>query len=321
MRPGRAEGNSGTAADDARIRWYPRAWRERYGAEMIDLMDEEYGSRLPPHAHRSLVFGGLVQRARSLDLLGDGMRPRDGIRSGALLVLAAWTAFVVAGADFAKFSEHFDQALPHNTRTHQAADIAFTAMQTVAGLAAIAVVGGALLATPSFVRFLRKGGWTEIRAHFLRAAAATGVAAALTAVTVLVAHRLPHHQRQVGVHWYGVLFVTWGGLVVLTLVLWTVFVAASARRVELSSAVLETEGILAAVVAVAMVVMLGASASWWAAMATYAPAFLHGTPVTASGSKWDAWWVATVALMVLATCTGVLGVVREARAWTRLQRN
>jgi hypothetical protein len=34
-----------------------------------------------------------------------------GVWAGALLVLAAWTRFVIDG--FAKFSEHFDEGLPH----------------------------------------------------------------------------------------------------------------------------------------------------------------------------------------------------------------
>jgi hypothetical protein len=90
MPPRRADMEGGSPDDDPRIRWYPRVWRKRFGEELIELLDEEYGSRLPVSAKRSLVLGGLVQRVRHMAvLLGDGRRPRDGIRSGALLVLAA----------------------------------------------------------------------------------------------------------------------------------------------------------------------------------------------------------------------------------------
>jgi hypothetical protein len=36
--------------------------------------------------------------------------PVDRMRAGAWAIHAAWTAFVIAGISFAKFSEHFDEA-------------------------------------------------------------------------------------------------------------------------------------------------------------------------------------------------------------------
>ena len=73
---------------------------------------------------------------------------------------------MLAGASFAKFSEHFDEVLAHRTGAHRVPDLAFTVLQTVAGVAAALVVVGALLAVPAFVRFLRAGGWPAVRGHF-----------------------------------------------------------------------------------------------------------------------------------------------------------
>ena len=79
------------------------------------------------------------------------------------------------------------------------------------------------------------------------------------------------------------------------------------------------EAILAAVIAVAMVFMVGATAVWWGAMAKDAPAFLNASPGGVPGSPWDIWLVATVALMAVAMTTAAVGVVREARVWRRIQ--
>jgi hypothetical protein len=306
-------------ASDPRLRWYPLSWRARYGDELIALLDDEYGGHLPALVHLGLVTGGLRQRARQSGLTGDSAPAADGVRAGALVVLAAWTAFVIAGASFAKFSEHFDEALPHSMGAHRVPDLAFTVLQTVAGVASILVVAGALLAVPAFVRFLRADGWSSVRGHFLRALTCTGLAVAVTVPLLVWAHHLTPHQRNGGLHWYGALFLIWAVLIVITLTLWTVVAVAAGRRVDLTSAVLTAEATLAAAIAVAMVVMVGATAVWWGAMAKDAPAFLNASPGGAPGSPWDIWLIATVALMAVAMGTAAVGVVREVRVWPKMR--
>lgn len=314
-----AHGDQNEGTSDPRLRWYPRAWRARYGDELVALIDDEYGDNLPVEVRLSLVTGGLRQRARQSGLIGDSAPAADGVRAGALVVLAAWTAFIIAGVSFAKFSEHFDEALPRNTGAHRVPDLAFTVLQSVAGVASVLVVAGALLAGPAFVRFLRTGGWASVRGHFLRALACTAVTAAVTVPLLIWAHNLMPHQRSGGIHWYGSLFLTWAVLIALTLLLWTVAAVAATRRMELSSAILTAEAALAVSIAGAMMIMVGATAVWWGAMAKDAPAFLHASPGGAPGSPWDYWFVATVALMVLAMGAAMVGVVRELRAWTRMR--
>ena len=142
----------GVPHEDALLRWYPRSWRARYGEDLIALLYDEYGGHPPPLVRLGLVTGGLRERARQAAITGDSASPVDGVRAGALIVLAAWSAFVVAGASFAKFSEHFDEALPHTIGAHHIPDLAFTMLQTVAGVVSVLVVAGALLAAPAFVR-------------------------------------------------------------------------------------------------------------------------------------------------------------------------
>jgi hypothetical protein len=235
------------------------------------------------------------------------------------VVFAAWIIFVIAGASFAKFSEHFDEALPHTMGAHRVADLAFTVLQTVAGMASALVVAGALLAVPAFVRFLRAGGWASVRGHFLRALACTVFTVSATVPLLVVAHHLTPHQRNGGLHWYGALFFLWVALIVFNLILWTVVVVATARRVVFSPAILAAEAILAAGIAVAMAAMVAATAVWWGAMAKYSPAFLNASPFGSPGSRWDILLVATVGLMVAAVGTAAAGVVREVSVWSKVR--
>ncbi len=322
MRPTRSatkDAHTNETPRDSRLRWYPPRWRARYGDELSALLNDEYGGHLPPLVRLSLMTGGLRQRVWQSGLLGDSVPAAEGVRAGALLVLASWVAFVVAGASFAKFSEHFDEALPHNVGAHRVADLAFTVLQTVAGVAGILVVVGALLALPAFVRYLRAGGWPSVRGHVLRALACTGTTVAVTVPLVVWAHHLTPHQRNGGLHLYGTLFLFWAALIVVTLTLWAVVAIAAGRRVVLCEAILTWEAVLAVVVAAAMLVMVGATAVWWGAMAEDAPAFLNASPGGVPGSPWDVWLVATVALMAVAMGTAAAGVLREARLWRKMQ--
>jgi hypothetical protein len=318
--PGAKHGHEVTSrTNEPRLRWYPRSWRARYGDELSALLDDEYGRSVPARIRLSLVSGGLRQRARQSGLTGDAVPAADGVRAGALVVLAAWIAFVVAGASFAKFSEHFDKALPHSLGAHHLPDLAFTVLQAMAGAASILVATGALLAVPAFVRFLRTGGWVSVRGHFLRALTCTILTIAVTVPLLVWANHLPSHQPNGGIHWNGVLFLVWTALIVITLTSWSVVAVAAGRRIELSKAMLTTEAILAAAVAVAMVTMVVATAVWWGAMTKDAPSFLNASPAGLPGSSWDILLVATVTLMAVATGTAAVGVVREVRLWTTMR--
>ncbi len=301
------------------LRWYPAAWRTRYGDELITLLDDEYGDRIPARIRLSLMTGGLRQRARQSGLSGDAAPVSQRVRAGALLVLAAWTAFVIAGCSFAKFSEHFDQALPHGIASHHVPDVAFTMLQTVAAVAGLLVVAGALLVVPTFVRFLRNGGWASLRRYFFRTFACTAVTGVVTAFVLVWAHHLTAPQRNGGIHWYGALFLLWAVLMTITLASWTALAVAIVGKLTLRERVIRAEAALAAVVAVAMIVMVGTTAVWWGAMARHAPGFFSASPGGAPNSPWDVWFIATFALMAIAMVAGVAGFIRVGREWPKLR--
>lgn len=299
------------------LRWYPAGWRDRYGEELAVFMHDSYGSADGPwRARLSLVTGGLREHARESGVVGDTAPPPDRVRAGALLVLIGWAGFVVAGSSFAKFSEHYDNSLPGGINSHvgpashAVVDNAYSVLQTVALMAGIAVLLGAALAVPALLRYLRSGGWSAMRGHVVRAVVVTAVTGGVSAPLIGWAHHLSSQQRNGANGWHYALFLIWAALMALTLGMWTVVAVAAGRRVTLSRTVLRAESILAAVVGLAMTVMLGATAVWWAAMANQAPSFLTSDP---TGAPLDPWLAGTVALMLAATGVGLGGVVRVTR--------
>jgi hypothetical protein len=286
------------------LRCYPRRWRERYGDDVRAYLEDTYPDRLPLRAGASLVVGGVRERARDAGGLG-ATSSADRVRGGALLVLVAWAAFVVAGSSFAKLSEHFEVSLPAGA--HTVPDVAYTCLLAVAVLTAVAVAVGLLLAAPALLRFISGGGWPIIRGQVARAAAVTAVAVGTTAALSGWAHSLTAPQRNGRDLAYSAAFLGWAGLLVMTLGLWTVATVATARRLTLSRRVLLAESALATGIAAAMVAMVAAAAVWWAEMASDAPSFWR---VGASGSTsaWNPQLIGTLSLMLLALSLAGVGV-------------
>jgi len=297
------------------LRWYPAAWRDRYGDEFAALMEDHLGSRPPTLGFRlSIAWAGLRERGHEAGLVGDSTPAANRAKSGALVVLCAWTAFVLAGTSFAKLAEHFAPATPLRTRSLPTA--AYDAVFAVATVSGVLVVTGAMFALPSFLRFLRAGGWPSIRGHVLRAAGATVALVVGTAAVVAVAHTLTPAQRNGDslyhpVVWYYLLgFLATVLLVAATLALWAVAVAAAVRQLDLPRPVLRTEAVLAIAVSTAMAVMTAGTALWWGAIASSAPWFLQGAQPGLGASAFDPNLVVTMGLMLTATLVGAYGSLR-----------
>jgi hypothetical protein len=75
---------------------YPRAWRDRYGAEVVSLTDEliRAGETTPLPAGLNLVAGAAVERARALA----GSRSALLVSSAVVIVALAGGAFAVTGS-------------------------------------------------------------------------------------------------------------------------------------------------------------------------------------------------------------------------------
>jgi hypothetical protein len=253
------------------LRAYPRAWRERYGDELMSLIEAESGNgRISVRVALDVIGAGLGQRLRSAGLVGDEATPPRRMRAGVLLVLASWAAFVVAGLGFAKTSEHWQQLAPQPDRGVPAA--AYDSVLLAAELGTLAVLLGILLAARPLISFLRSGGWQKVRRPVLRAAAVTGVTLVVLLCLVFWAHRLTSGQRNGGDALYSTAFLLVGLLGVSSIALWTRAAVVTAGELALSRASLRWETLLAAVTTVTMLVMTASSAVWWASLYGALPA-------------------------------------------------
>ncbi len=254
------------------LRWYPTAWRDRYGAELAALLEDTYGSGpIPVGEQLSLARRGLGERLRAAGLNGRG--PADRVaRTGALLVLCAWAPFVVTGSAFAKYVEHWDAFTAPSAQWLPGAAVAAT--QVAAAVGALVVAIGALAVGPAARRFLRAGGWPQVRVAVLAATGAGTLTVALTAAMVLWAHGMSATGRNGGSSIYSAVGLVWVACFAGTVVLGAAAAVAVTRRLELTRRIVRLEAGLALVLIGAMAVVTTGTVVWWATMAVDAPGFL-----------------------------------------------
>jgi hypothetical protein len=217
---------------------YPRRWRERYGEELLALLEIE---PLSWRVRGNVVASGLRERLR-----GSGP-PQLG-------VLWAWSLFVIGGMAFQKTSEHWQVVVPSGGRAVPTA--AFDIVQGAAVIGSVAVLAGVAIALPAFLRDLRGEGWAAVRRPILVASASTAGAA-----VALVAVGLGHSIGAVS---------TFVALALFSLFAWTHAAAVSARRLP----ALRAHSYLALVVSATTFVITVAAAVWFASVSAHAPSFV-----------------------------------------------
>jgi hypothetical protein len=234
------------------------------------------------------------------------------VRSGVLLVLWAWTLFVLGGVIVAKTSEHWRAAMPGGG--HPLASLAFTSLSALAVLGGVLVLAGIAASVPSVGRFLSQGGWAAVRTRVLANVVASAVLLVATVALVTWAHTLDARARDGHDTAYATAFAVWALLGASCLLLWTGAAANVARRLDLRAATLRVQSRLATTVAIAMGAMAGAVATWWASVGHAAPGALTGSPGDAHASAIVGQLVLAGALMAVATALGAFGARRASRA-------
>jgi hypothetical protein len=293
---------------DKLMRWYPPAWRDRYGEEMTALLGDLHGmSRMSFRSRLSVAKAGSLERARVAGVLGNSTGPSERIRGGSLLILCAWTFFIVAGSIFAKFVEHWDALTP---RAHRWLPAAGYDMVQWAGLAGVALVLGAALAVaPAFLQLVRTGGWESVRRPVLRALAVVGVAVVSTAGIVVWGT----HQRNGGSLPYEVAGALLVVVLATALALCTAGAVTVARKLDLSQRLIRVLGTVAIVLTSVMAVVTAGTIVWWGSVAVYAPAFLGGGPLSTSNVTPPPMLVAGI-LMLVGLSLAMMGTLRIARS-------
>lgn len=290
--------------DDERalLRWYPASWQARYGPELLAMVDDTLAGDPPPRRLRwSLRLAGAHQHARRLLGAGAARTPEERSRRGASTVLVAWALTLVAGAGYAKASEHWTAGVPAGARTVAAG--AHAAVVVVALVGSAALAAATLLALPALRRALAAGAWPSLRRPVLVAVALLAVAVVATAGLAQWAHHLGAADRNGASGWYSAAFVAWGLLLAGVVASWTAAALAVERRLQLSLRLVRIEGIAAGVVAVSTVAVTAGILTWWVQLAIRAPWALAGDPAGTPASAWT--WPLGLAAGLSAVAAGV----------------
>jgi len=260
------------------LRWYPRAWRERYGEELLALIQDTLDEGRPTWRLRlGVISGGLRERAHEA---GQAVRAAINPRSGPNL----WAKMLVAGTTVALLPQNLSE-WPSPARGWQAV-AAFDAMLAAVALTGAVVVAGGLAALPALVRFLQAGGWPKIRRRVAWAAGATVAAGGgLAALVLVVDSRSP---AQLDASWvYLVGWLATGLAIAVAIGLWATAAAATAGHLALVPRVRAVQLVLGAVAAPLVTLVLVTLNLWWSA--TQSAVWLIAVPVFLGSASVDAW--------------------------------
>jgi len=247
------------------LRWYPRAWRERYGQELLALIQDTLDEGRPTWRLRlGVIGGGLRERVHQAVRAGKVAAKR--VPTTSLMV-------VVAGTTLATLPENLKATLPPGRAWQKTA--AFDALIGVIAFTAFVVLAGGLVAAPAFVAFLRGGGWSKIRRRVAWAAGATLPAGGGLAGLVLGQRAMS--SAQLNYSW------TYAGGVVATTVaiaaalgLWAAAAAAAAKQLKLANRARAAQPLLASVTMTAALAIVSANMFLLAAIESSVPWLVAG---------------------------------------------
>ena len=235
------------------LRWYPRAWRERYGEELLALIQDTLDEGRPTwRLWLGVVRGGLRERAHQA-------RHPSKATVKRLDVTARWLTMLVAGGILA-FLPGYLASSPPAAQAGQAT-VALDVLLAVVALTGAVVLADGLAALPALTRFLRAGGWPKIRRRIARAAGATGAAGGGLAGLVRLSGSRSPAQLNASLPYSLCLIATILALAV-AIGLWASAAAAIARHITLAPRVRAAQLLLGAVTPTAVSAMVVANAIW-----------------------------------------------------------
>ena len=230
------------------LRWYPRAWRERYGEELLALIQDTLDEGRPSWRLRlGVISGGLRERVHQAVRAGTAAAKRT---STGLLIT------VVAAMILGSLPWDLKASLPPARAWQKTA--AFDALVGAFAVTGVVVLASGLVAAPAFIAFLREGGWQQIRRRVAWAAGAT-VAAGGGLAGLFLAER-SMSSAQVNHSWaYGIGVVATTAALVVASGLWASAVTATAKHLKLATRARAAQPLLAAVTLTAAQVILPAN--------------------------------------------------------------
>jgi len=232
------------------LRWYPRAWRERYGEELLALIQDTLDEGRPTWRLRlGVARGGLRERAHQA-----GRAVRAAVRRAP----SRWPTAVAAGLIIANVPWNLKAPLSPSKAWQATA-----ALDTLAGMVAFtgaAMLASGLVAVPALVTFLRAGGWPTIRRRVAWAAGATMAAGGGLAGLVLGVRSMTFVQLSLSWAYFTGVAGTALALIV-AIGLWASAAAAIAKHLKLTPRARAAQLPLAAVALTAALAIVPANYS------------------------------------------------------------
>jgi hypothetical protein len=231
------------------LRWYPQAWRERYGGELLALIQDTLADGRPAGWLRlSVAWGGSRERGREARRAAAAAARQPGWP-------ATWVKFMFGGV-FAAYPLAVLTGSPPRAHGGQAAIVARDVVLASVALTGALILACALVTLPALVRFLRADGWRKIRRRVGWAAAASVLAGSALAGLVLLVRSRPFAQLD-GSWTYLAVLLTAGVAAVVAIVLWVAAVSAAAWHP------LPAPRTGNVVISVVVLAMFGAASVWW----------------------------------------------------------
>ena len=288
----RGHGVSGPRDRAARlVRWYPRAWRARYGEEFTELLIAELAERpRSPSRTADVIRGGLLARLADAGLCGGVPQAPELARAQARAGLASLASCAavflgVGGAIWSQLVIGWQWSAPDTAGTAVAT---FVMTGTVLVLALVALLAALPVAYTVAARLLRGranglavpsalflaglavmivggrhfgNGWPGTGGHpWARTGLVPGGVAAFSWASTLSVSSFWAHPAALAA--FPAAELTWMALSPLALACLMAGAATAIRRAELSPAVLRFEGRLGAAACVTMAVFLGGGCAW-----------------------------------------------------------
>ena len=275
------------------LRWYPRAWRARYGEEFTELLIADLAER-PRSAARTadVIRGGLVARLADAGLCGCAPQnpelARAQARAGlASLACCAAVFLGVGGAVWSQLVIGWQWSAPDTAGTAVATFVMTGTVLVLAVLALLAVLPVAYTVAARLLRGRASGlavpsalvlaglaimivggrhfgnGWPGTGGHpWARTGLVPGGVAAFSWASTLSVSSFWAHPATLAA--FPAAELTWMALSPLALACLVAGAATAIRRAELSPALLRFEGRLGAAACVTMAVFLGGGCTWLA---------------------------------------------------------
>jgi len=270
------------------LRWYPRTWRERYGEELLALIQDTLDEGRPTWRLRlSVAWGGLRERVHQAVRAGTAAAKRTS---------TGWLITVVAAMILGSLPWDLKASLPPARAWQKTAS--FDALVGAFTVTGVVVLASGLVAAPAFIAFLREGGWQQIRRRVAWAAGAT-VAAGGGLAGLFLAER-SMSSAQVNHSWaYGIGVVATTAALVVASGLWASAVTATAKHLKFAARARAAQPLLVAVALTAAQAILPANLIWLAA--------------TQSSLPWLVVGVTNLALVGFVTPRSIGRAVRQSR--------